>query len=83
MPRIVKRQGRPGLEFILRPGAAGLGVAVESSTSLNQWTGGAATVSEVFPAPGETQPPGWRRFEARTAADTAPRFFRVRLNPTP
>ena len=83
MPRIVERQGRLGLEFVLRPGALGVAVAVETSSTLNQWSGGAAVVGEVFPAPGEAPPPGWRRFEAKASAGPAPRYFRVRLTQTP
>jgi len=81
LPRIVERDGRRGIEFVVRPGAADLGVAVEASSHLRLWSGAAASVREVFAKPGESMPPGWRRFESPTAA--APAYFRVRLTLQP
>jgi len=83
LPKIVQRQGRMGIEFILRPGARELGFAVEVSSDMRQWTGSAAAIREVVPALAGTMPPGWRRFEPTTANGSLPQFFQVRLNYTP
>lgn len=83
LPKIVQRQGRMGVEFVLRPGARELGVGVEISSDMRQWDGSAAAIREVVPALAATMPAGWRRFESTSANGSIPQFFQVRLNYAP
>lgn len=84
LPKIVTRHGRNGIEFVVRPGAREVGLVVETSADLDQWTGGAGVLSEVFPAAGEAVPAGWRRFETRAGQSPArPVYFRVKLTHAP
>ena len=83
LPTVVRRNGRHGVEFVLRPGAHEVGVDVQASPDLGLWTGGPTAVTEVLPAPTADFPAGWRRYEPRGPNASALRFFRVRLTFAP
>lgn len=79
LPRVVFRNGKPGVEFVVRPGVAGVDVTVETSLDLNAWARGAEVLRETSGAFGSEFPAGWRRFEASDEVRDPRRSFRVRL----
>jgi hypothetical protein len=76
LPRVVVRNGRPGIEFVLKPGTVGFDLAVESSPDLRSWAGGAA-LRDATGVPGTGLPPGWRRYEMATPDPSKSGYFRV------
>jgi hypothetical protein len=76
LPRVVVRNGRPGIEFVQKPGTGGLDLAVESSPDLRSWTGGAG-LRDATGVPGSELPPGWRRFESAAPDPAETGYFRV------
>lgn len=82
LPRIVRRDGRYGVEFTVRPGAPGLTFQVKSSADLRQWTPDPAMLVPALPAGDSSFPPGWHRYEWRDQS-AMPRYFRVEFNYQP
>ncbi|HUF64158.1 MAG TPA: type I secretion C-terminal target domain-containing protein [Verrucomicrobiales bacterium] len=84
LPRLVERNGRMGLEFVLRPGLADVGIEIERSGDLRQWNRDTAALLEVELSPGAELPVGWRRFEGNGPHfGDGVGFFRVRLRYEP
>ncbi len=82
LPRLIERNGRMGLEFVVRPGLAGVSVKVEHSSDIRQWNEGGFVEADV-PA-GLEVPAGWRRFEgASQEVGAGVGFFRVQLRYEP